>query len=93
MKGGWSATKDLNFEQTGYKPGALPLRQSQMFCLSLCLHYTINVAVLSSGCRNCLQKVYNLTTFKLNKDVFQHFKNLIQDKLNHKMLLLFIVFP
>ena len=77
MKGGWSATKDLNFEPTGYKPGALPLRQSQMFCLSLYLHYTTNVAVLSSGCRNCLQKVYNLTISKLNKNIFQHFKDLI----------------
>lgn len=77
MKGGWSATEDSDFDSTGYKPGALPLRQSQMFCLSLCLHYTINVAVLSSGCRNCLQKVYNLTTSKLNKDVFQHFQDLI----------------
>ena len=70
MKGGWSATKDLNFEPTGYKPGTLPLRQSQMFCLSLYSYYTINVAVLSSGYSNCLQKVYNLTTSKLNKDVF-----------------------
>nr|DAU08716.1 MAG TPA: Protein of unknown function (DUF1244) [Caudoviricetes sp.] len=41
-----------------------------MFCLSLCLYYTTNVVVLSSGCRNCLQKVYNLTASKLNKDVF-----------------------
>lgn len=70
MKGGWSATEDSDFDSTGYKPGALPLRQSQMFCLSLYSYYTINAAVLSSGYRNCLQKVYNLTTSKLNKDVF-----------------------
>ena len=43
------------------------------------------MAVLSSGCRNCLQKVYNLTISKLNKNVFQHFKNLIKDKLSHKI--------